>query len=1194
MITHLCKKTGALLLALTVLFGCMVWPGALAAETEYTTDFTGYTITAATDVSDFGAAYAKVVDSGDAAHGSVMKLTYTDNTVSKENLGFRFFSGTGTKEKWNNGTDFLVEFDYKVESLSADAQLRVMAGSAAWTGKFNSPETDGASYWGVAADLKASDSPTGWQRASIVVADCSYQNNNAIHVYMHTATPTAQGGTSILVDNVRVVAGITPASVTFDYGYDSKVEKVYGINNAAVTFPQPVRDGYTFGGWNSKADGTGSMVTAATFSGNVTYYAIWTQDTTPVVPATQVQDFEGITSADGFAINTRKPFELGTAGTNQTLKATIQKNYNGNFARPLWALQMKGATTPYAVEPDTSITVSFKVMAEKDTTHVGYMLDTVNDLTVLSRNPSSSAQANPYRTMQVMTSSHGTLNAAGNEVQGISLTAGQWVTITATIPSVVAHGTGTQYLVLAITDTEAKQSSSTWVDYDLHIDDVSVVVNVPRGKVSFDTAGGEALEDVMADHNGLAELPVPYRFGYKYTGWFEDAELTVPATSPYTVPAGDTTLYTGWEKDAPELVTLTQDFESVTSADGFAINPQKPFELGNSGGSQTLKATIQKNYIGNFARPLWAFQINGADTPYVVEPGEELTVTFKVMAEKDTTSIGYMLDTVNDLTVLDNNPPSSAQANPYRTMQVLSSPSHGTLNTAGNEVSNVFLTAGEWTTITVTIPSVTAHGTGPQYLVLAITDGLATTSNKNWVDYDLHIDDFSISHIVGGHLAQVTYDTQGGDPMDPEEVFVWTAPTAVAMRVGYKFAGWYLDAPCTTPATEIPCQTAVTLYAAWEETSYDRNVVHFEELPLGGVDFVRRGNAVISPDVNHTPDGMRSLCLDGISNAGYDRNQFFLINPATNRPYEFVKGESYTLTFWLYWDVQVTSNFYLNTWIWGTDDLTEEFTSRSDKNDKNALFEFDGAVSPNNETGEMVPGTWNEVSISFTPKNGKYMLVGMTNSAISGAGYNYYLDDMVLSKPIPATVVFDANGGAFDDADKAQLNAKGQFVAHTAVGLMVEGPEIDPYQSCKRFMGWATDKEGQNLFNLLIDVVPQPELILYAMWGDWDAGPEIGKLDKENLTGKEDPKYRVEIQQDKVWTGNAKLPILETGDPIVTEDADPVTYIPPQPNKTTQADEMPVWLIIMIVAAAVVIVGGGAVLALLLMKNRKPGNKEVL
>ncbi len=367
-------------------------------------------------------------------------------------------------------------------------------------------------------------------------------------------------------------------------------------------------------------------------------------------------------------------------------------------------------------------------------------------------------------------------------------------------------------------------------------------------------------------------------------------------------------------------------------------------------------------------------------------------------------------------------------------------------------------------------------------------------------------------------------------------------------------------------------------------------VLDFEKYNLDDGDFIRYGTGYVSDEQNRTEDGSNSLRLEGVSNSGAYRNQMMLTDPATKKPYVFEKGKDYTLTFWLYGGSEYNANFAVNAWVWGTDDPATAFTTAAEKNDKNGTYEFDGSVTPVSGDGLFLPDEWNCYQITFKATNGKHMLFGLTDGSRQDGAYVYYVDDMTVTTPQPAVVYFDPNGGSFGSDMVDQLNDKGQYEASTFVGMAVVGPESTPSRSGKRFDGWALDRDGKQLFDLTADVVGAPALTLYAVWGDWGDEPD------EIIQPEDEVKYRTEIRQEKVWTGNAVIPVLDAEDDFYPEDADPVTYVPEKDTDTDTAtpaaDGLPVWLILVIIAGAVLVVGGGATLALLLLRKKRAREKE--
>jgi len=1612
-----------------------------------------------------------------------------------------------------------------------------------------------------------------------------------------------------------------------------------------------------------------------------------------------------------------------TQGGSKSLDVFLGVNTanNGNVSRPRFTVKLGDAANAsnYAVTVGESYNLSFWVRSTKKMSKFGFYVSTMTaPETQLALG--SSAQGNPYRTIQTATCNVGTASGSqgGTEFQSITLAANQWTQIIVNIPAVKAHGSdanATQYLVIHYTDTDCYNPNPSYTACTLSLDEVSLYHVKEQWKVKFEVGDGDPVEDVIGDKNGTVVLPQPYRLGYNFTGWYKDVACTQPVTSPYTMTAKETTLYTKWTKSAPEQVDLTQDFEDVADIADLTTNTTKPYVLADEGGNQSLKVHMIAGYNGNFARPLWAFQMKGQDTPMQVTPGVRATVTFKVKPTRNITTGTFHISTVNDLSALTKNPGSSSVANADRTMQTLQKVTvngidHTKLNGTRQEANQISLKGGEWNTITVEIAAITAHKNGAQYLVLALSDTNAFVDNggaaAGFTEYDMYVDDVTLSTLVGGHTTNVIYNTMGGDAMANGTGIIWTAITATATRKGYVFDGWYTDATCSVPITEFPAKETVTLYAGWRSegaavmdmekaaagqngtvyadvdlnddgvnayyagvtnmykggeanhaivddpdtasgrgkvfsasyaaasdagttpfgirlvgtdtaskgftvtkgqsyavtfkykvaampvpteirvlegsinwqgpafnsridhpgftvteaditkgwqegmivfesqqggqfggvhlvlhasdytkrngttvyfddvkvisysfddyktgnhaanvkgeqnhtaggsyaikydvgavdrtqgdfgyvvyaskagnkffttdslhtfsgwvysdkdtsvalgvanmqdvtTGFDRviamsdvlnvkagqwtrvqfdftlpsftgeknaymavladatdttatlyvddvaigtnvsdptimqtyesleakthpnasyfdgnlhglngntvvsgkgydgssqslkiemasdteldasravlffdrkdaigkvsgsyivtfyammeedaevtfglgtsgtidlsdraeqatlyeaeatskvqltagkwrgvsvyvsdlqgknpemclapyltlgawfdgaasdnrktvyidnvslreyiaseaaredilcfentdafgfgkqlnlsangsmevvleqnntaggnyalkvttdslgaisgagrpqfnlmnangqairvqkgknyrltfyvniaesslkdelrywvnltdkqdsytdatnqlrkdeqlvevsswkgtvgawkqisveltdlprdgylrlgisgtgngektvfylddlrvfefkeftltgneKVLDFEKYNLEDSDFIRYSEGTVADDVNHTEGGANALRLKGNSNAGFQRNQFMLINPATKQPYEFVKGETYTLKFWLYCGEEYTDKFDLNMWVWGTDNVNEKFTASNHKNDKNGTFEFDGGVLVRNEDQIWAPGEWNCYEITFTATNGKYMLVGMTDGSRYDGNYYYYVDDMQISVPERATVIFDANGGSFQDIKPELLNEKGQYVEAGFVGVLAVGPDIDPYLENKMFKGWALDKEGTQMFDIDVDVVPAANVTLYAIWGEWTNQDGFGQI-VITKPGDSDVKYKTEIKYEKVWTGNAQIPVLESGDRPTLEEADPVTYVPTTDKKDTASDGLPAWLLIVIIVAAVVVVGGGAFLALFLLKNKKTNDEK--
>ena len=79
-------------------------------------------------------------------------------------------------------------------------------------------------------------------------------------------------------------------TVKFDSQGGSDVADITAEEGTVVDLVTPTREGYAFDGWFTEHDG-GQMITSLTVSGNMTFYAHWTEDVKPVVKSTVTFDY---------------------------------------------------------------------------------------------------------------------------------------------------------------------------------------------------------------------------------------------------------------------------------------------------------------------------------------------------------------------------------------------------------------------------------------------------------------------------------------------------------------------------------------------------------------------------------------------------------------------------------------------------------------------------------------------------------------------------------------------------------------------------------------------------------------------------------------------------------------------------------------------------------------------------------------
>lgn len=127
--------------------------------------------------------------------------------------------------------------------------------------------------------------------------------------------------------------------------------KTYGVN-LTITSYQPTRTGYTFGSWNTKADGSGTTYSSGgTYTANaaVTLYAQWNVDTYTITfndnggaggPGTRTKTY-GVALTIPSTTPTRTNYEFlgwGTSSGSTTPSYAPGGSYTANAAATLWAV----------------------------------------------------------------------------------------------------------------------------------------------------------------------------------------------------------------------------------------------------------------------------------------------------------------------------------------------------------------------------------------------------------------------------------------------------------------------------------------------------------------------------------------------------------------------------------------------------------------------------------------------------------------------------------------------------------------------------------------------------------------------------------------------------------------------------------------------------------------------------------------
>ena len=216
-------------------------------------------------------------DKGTTTNTSADSMTKSGITISSTSAGlaydqYRFYNGTITISS-SAGNITKIVF-----TCTSTAYAEVLAESTASTGS-----------------LSASSTTVTWTGSS---SSFTIKNTAQTRVSKIVVT-TAASTYTVTYDKNGATSGSIPTDAT-KYNSGASVTVKTNSGNLAKT-------GYTFAGWNTKADGTGTTYTAGTgtftITANTTLYAKWTANTYTV---TWIVDGETKRTDTGVAYNTSK------------------------------------------------------------------------------------------------------------------------------------------------------------------------------------------------------------------------------------------------------------------------------------------------------------------------------------------------------------------------------------------------------------------------------------------------------------------------------------------------------------------------------------------------------------------------------------------------------------------------------------------------------------------------------------------------------------------------------------------------------------------------------------------------------------------------------------------------------------------------------------------------------------------------
>ena len=414
-------------------------------------------------------------------------------------------------------------------------------------------------------------------------------------------------------------AGIAPPSnnssftVTFDAnGGSGSMSNQTGSSAAALTSNSFTQAGYTFTGWNTAANGSGTAYADGAsypFTSNVTLYAQWTANG----PSSFTVTFNGNggsgsmsnqsgSSAAALSSNSFSKIGANFAGWNTAANGS-GTSYSNGASYPFNAnvtLYAQWAPITFVVHynsqggssvADGSFNYGGGLNLAGAPTRSGY---TFGGWSLTPNGPAVSSPFTPQTgnditfyakwTEIVVTPPSYPLNfnpQGGSSVDGKNYKAGDCVALPApTRDGYTFAGWATSSTGSAVANPYCPTGTGAITLY------AQWTKNAVSHNVNFNSQGGSSVAGISFTEGGCFNLPAaPTRDGYTFNGWFSAETGGTAVTSPYCpTGAGDISLYAQWTKNA------------VAQRD-----PVKIVISGFADGSSKLTWTIKKK-INNFLK----------------------------------------------------------------------------------------------------------------------------------------------------------------------------------------------------------------------------------------------------------------------------------------------------------------------------------------------------------------------------------------------------------------------------------------------------------------------------------------------------------------------------------------------------------------------------------------------------------------
>ncbi len=823
-----------------------------------------------------GGKYLKYVKDNNGNNGGLFNFLFVANATGNYQ--------TNEKDKHivlKTNTPYSIKIRYKIENLEEEKyDLNLFAVATQGVATPNSCPAGNLVY--IKEGLGNTD---GWTEAtySFVTPETYLGNNNSLLLGFNPAkdgtTTRPSEGTkftySVSIDCVEINRLSTVRLNGVDSMGHKNTENIYGAVGDKINFPD--KGAVIYGNYDEDTKAFSNPIDVAnSFFTNSVYEDFYYKDDTFDIESYNI-DFSKYNLIVGTGSNGNvvkidsNKWELisdSTATGGKYLKYEKYSNSTGKNWKPYYHFMASptgaynGATKSDAVKLLKNTDYVIKIRYKIENLDAAYDLDFYANFTQGVWSPNSF---------------HANNNV--NIATGLGNTNG-WVEKEYTFKTPSTYVGSANSLMLGFYPTNAGTASFPMNDkfeYTVSVD----YVKIDRATSVMFMAGEEVVETVYgAPGDVLTEFPAVKRNGYKFVGWYKDAECSVAVDSVTLTNKGvSATLYSGWIKLTDSAVVNNETYpawkENTDIYNGFTSDNTE-FSAGSS--SFKYSSSADTAYL----------LMNSNNQPLIIADESVYMLSFMYKLKKDSiANVGFL---------------TSAE-DKYDTKNAIG---QGSKALSGN---------GSWQKAVITF---TANAKTADALYFTIS-----SSDNVWID-----------DIVLSTTSTINLETNGGAKLEsikgaPGE----KAELPTPVWSGHTFSGWYKDSEFIIPATTVkfPTETeTVTIYAAWDLTPPEA-LVDFENVPFGDsgwknpqysynsvtMSFVNDNNAFSGDNI------LRFNYAVGVGTVPYNQAAQSFAFYKDGEPVKVERNTTYVMNFWyraesLVTDVRVTPqtctayNFYAN------------------------------------------------------------------------------------------------------------------------------------------------------------------------------------------------------------------------------------------------------------------------------------------